>query len=104
VIGCRSRYEEGNRGEMVVIDLKIFPGGSHTSAFKQKEMADELWPNNVFPADGLCAFSRLSPMYISFQEDVICRLVAIRTNILVDNNIFLEVSLLSQIQYTEFLD
>jgi hypothetical protein len=34
--GCRSSHEDGSRGEMVVIDLKIFPGEDHAPA-AQKE-------------------------------------------------------------------
>jgi cell division protein FtsL len=52
---------------MVVIDLKIFSGEGHTSAFRQKEMADELWSNYILPIDGLCAHARIQAMRKTLQ-------------------------------------
>ena len=53
---------------MVVIDLKIFSGEGHTSAFWQKEMADELWSNHILPIDGLCAHARIPAMRKTVQR------------------------------------
>jgi hypothetical protein len=40
----------------------IISGEGHTSAFWQKEMADELWSNHILPIDGLCSHARISVM------------------------------------------
>ena len=47
---------------MVEIDLKIYSGEGHTSAFWQKEMADELWSYHILPIDGFCSHERFPAM------------------------------------------
>ncbi len=55
---------------MVVIDLKIFSGGGHTSASLQKEMADELWSYHVLPVDGLRSCSRFPTVRKALQRQL----------------------------------
>jgi len=45
----------------------IISGEGHTSAFWQKEMADELWSNHILPIDGLCSHARISVMRKTLQ-------------------------------------
>jgi len=55
---------------MGVIDLKMFSGRGHTSAFRQKEMADELRSNYILPIDGLCPHARIQAMRKTLQRQL----------------------------------
>jgi hypothetical protein len=52
---------------MVEIDLKIYSGEGHTSAFWQKEMADELWSYHILPIDRFCSHERFPAMRKTLQ-------------------------------------